>query len=261
MPAVYFLSHRGPYRVGAGGLQYLGADNEDIWLTINQGATTTVGWTLWYPDKHQVWFHIATSTSNDPETRMVFHVDLGKPVEAGKVRGGWARHTGDSPSARCGTLFANTLGTTMSRDLKPYIGRASGTSIQKCDTYAYSSTTNKYIVSDNGTAYRGYVTTKILPTPGQFGSHAGVKEPHLQAVAYDDTWISMTIVKNFGIDTRSGVIELTPYFRETRVTRKYPALELSECTMVQVTVGDAQATTRGWTLDAVMVPIVQEEGR
>lgn len=251
-PALYFLSHRGPYRVGANGLQYLGRDNEDVWLGMNLGATTVVGFTLWHPDKHQVWFYVATGSSNDPDVKMCFDVKLGVPDEKNQVRGGWSKHTGDSCSARCGTLMSNTLGATMSKDLKPYIGRSSGTAIQKADTTS---------LTDAGTAFRAYVTTRCLPTQKQMWHHAGVGEPHLQAVAVDDTWISITIVRDFGIETRSGVIELTPYFNETRVTRKYAGLELSGASMVQLTIGDAYAVSRGWTLDTVMVPIGQEEHR
>ena len=33
--ALYFLSKRGPYRIGAQGLQYLGRDIEDLWKKVN----------------------------------------------------------------------------------------------------------------------------------------------------------------------------------------------------------------------------------
>src|SRR6185369_10768721 len=94
---------------------------------------------------------------------------------------------------------------------------------------------------------------------GLFNHHVSVHEPYLQALAVDDTWISATIVRDYGLETRSGVLELTPYFNETRITRKYAGLELAQCAMVQITLGDAAATTRGWTLDALHIPIGTEE--
>jgi hypothetical protein len=251
-PALYFLSHRGPYRIGANGLQYLGRDNEDVWLSMNLGASTVVGFTLWHADKHQLWYYVATGSSNTPDVKMCFDVRLGYPDAQGQVRKGWSKHTGNSCSARCGVMFSNTLGATMSKDLKPYIGRSSGTTIQKADTTA---------LSDGGTAFQAYVQTKCLPTSKQFTHHVGVQEPHLMAVAVDDTWITVTITRDFGLETRSGVIQLTPNFTESRITRKYAGLELSGASIVQMTVGDAVATARGWTLDALMVPVGSEEPR
>lgn len=249
-PALYFLSHRGPYRVGANGLQYLGRDNEDLWLTLNQAATTVVGFTVWHPDKHQVWYYVATGSSNDPDVKMCFDVRLGIPDDQQQVRRGWSKHTGDSCSARCGVLFSNTLAASMSRDLKPYIGRSTGTAIWKTDTSD---------LTDNGTKFRAYVITRCLATTTEMWRHMGVREPHLQAIAVDDTWISITITRDFGLETRSGVIELTPYYNETRIARKYGGLELSGAQIIQLTIGDAQAAARGWTLDRLMVPLGVEE--
>jgi hypothetical protein len=77
---------------------------------------------------------IATGSSNDPDVKLVFDVLLGRVVGADRVRGGWYKHTGSQAAARCSTMMSNTLGATMSSDLKPYIGRSSGTVIWKCDT-------------------------------------------------------------------------------------------------------------------------------
>ena len=157
-PALYWLSHIGPYRTGASGIQYLGRDVEDIWANINLAATGVVAWGLFYPDKHQVWWFIATGASqNDPDTRIIFDCRLGRVTEIRNIRAvryGWANHDGRATEARCGVLFANTLGATMSRDLKPYVGRigtgVSGAVIWKEDTGT----------DDAGTNFQAYAITK-----------------------------------------------------------------------------------------------------
>ncbi len=59
-PAVYFLSHKGPFRLSVNGLEYLGRDIEDQWFglnglsAVNLSATTLVGHGMYYADKDTV---------------------------------------------------------------------------------------------------------------------------------------------------------------------------------------------------------------
>lgn len=250
--ALYFLSHRGPYRIGKRGLQYLGRDNEDIWSTMNLAATSVVGHAQYHSDKHQVWFYIATGTSNDPDTKMVFDVLLGQPDDQNRVRFGWAKHTSDSAGARCSVMFANTVAASMSRDWKPYIGRATGTTILKCDT----STTN-----DAGTNFQAYVKTKPLLGTSVLGKNIGLGQASLVAKAAAGVTITQTIDRDFGLETRTATALLTADASETRVYRKIEGSDMAGAGVLQLQWGDAAAASNAWTLDAVVAPMSTEERR
>ncbi len=252
-PALYFYSHRGPYRIAAGGvLQYCGRDNEDIWNTVNLSATGVAVHAVWYPKIHQIWWHVATGAANDPDVRMVQDVYLGRPDEHGQVRGGWSKHTGDAPSARCSALFSNTLGSAMSIDLKPYVGRSTGTTLLKCDT----STTN-----DAGTNFAASVTSRPIQTSADLGVNVGVGNSFLLAKVASGVTITQTLVRDFGLESRTSTVSLTAAASETRVLRKFEASDLAEAGIVQVTVGDASAASNTWTLDAWVAPVTPQGKR
>lgn len=251
-PAQYFLSHRGPYRITVDGdVQYLGRDNEDIWRTMNLSATSVVGHAIYYPALHQLWLWIATGSSNDPDTRMVFDVQLGLPDGAGQIRGGWAKHTGNAAAARCSTLFSNTLGTPQSSDLKPYFGRASGTAIWKGDTSA---------LDDAGTAYQAYVTTRPLNTTSDLLNKVGTDEPILAAKQNDIASIAVTLVRDYGLESKTKSVAIADS-TATRVVRKVTGSQLGEANVVQVTIGDSSAIANTWTLDAFVIPLLRQEPR
>lgn len=251
-PALYFLGPEGPCRIviteGRSTPQYLGRDVEDIWSTINLAASTVVAHGLYHPDKHQVWFWIATGSSNDPDTKIVFDVLLGRFTEGERVRGGWFKHTGNSAGARCSVLMSNTLAASMSRDLKPYIGRSSGTAIWKLDT----STTN-----DAGTNFQGYVTSKPLPI-AQLGTKVGMGQSTLLAKAASGVTMTQTLDRDFGLETRTSSVLLTASASETRVVKKFEASEIAQADTVQVTLGDSAAADNAWTLDLWTAPVHTE---
>jgi hypothetical protein len=251
-PALGFVSHRGPYRIDFdGNVQYLGRDNELTWRSMNLAATTKVCHSTYYPDLHQWWVWIATGASNDPDTKMVFDVQRGFPDENGQIRGGWAKHDGPSAAARCSCLFANTLGASMSKDLKPHIGRASGTVIQKCDTAD---------ADDNGTAFQAYATTRPVQVAANLLQKFGIGESALLAKAAAQT-VTVTINRDFGKETRGVNVSLAPAGSETRVVKKVEGSEMGEADVIQMTVGDASASTATWTIDALVTPVIGQETR
>jgi hypothetical protein len=256
-PALYFLSSDGPCRIvisgGSAVPQYLGRDVEDIWAGINLAASTTVAHGIYHSDKHQVWFWIATGSSADPDTKLVFDVLLGKFTEGDRVRGGWYKHTGSSAAARCSVMMSNTLGATMSRDLKPYIGRASGTVIWKCDTTD---------TDDAGNAFQAYAKSKpLLVAP--IGQNVGIGQSILVAKALSGCTITQTLDRDYGLETRTSTALLTASAAgETRVIKKFEASDLSQAGAVQVQLGDAAAIASGaWALDALMIPVISQEVR
>jgi len=251
--ALYFLSHRGPYRVTQDGdIEYLGRDNEVTWRAMNLAATTVVAHSTYYPDRHQWWLWIATGSSNDPDVKMMFDVQLGVEDEHNQIRGGWAKHTGDSAGARCSCLFSNTIAASMSRDLKPHLGRSVGTVIGKCDTTD---------VDDFGTDFQGLVTSRPLLMTPDLRHKVGMREPTLLATALAGSDVTVTLTRDFGLETRSQAVSLAPTASETRVVRKVEGLEMGEADVLQISVGDSAANDERWSVDALIVPIVHQEPR
>lgn len=251
--ALYFMSHRGPYRVNFdGAIEYLGRDNEATWRTINLAATSVVTHSTYYPDLHQWWVWIATGSANDPDVKMMFDVQRGFPDENGQIRGGWAKHTGDSAGARCSCLFANTLGASMSKDLKPHIGRSTGTTIFKCDTTD---------TDDNATDFQAYATTRPVQTTPDLLRKVGIAESTLVAKAGAAQTVTVTINRDFGKETRAASVLLTAAGSETRVVKKVEGSEMGEADVIQMTVGDSAASDAVWTIDALVTPVIVQEVR
>jgi hypothetical protein len=254
-PALYFPAVEGPYRLvvvgGVTQLQYLGRDVEDIWSGVNLAATSVLCHSVYHQTLHQVWMWIATGSSNDPDVKLVFDVLLGRVVGADRVRGGWYKHTGSQAAARCSTMMSNTLGATMSSDLKPYIGRSTGTVIWKCDTTA---------LDDAGTAYQAYIKTrpiKIAP----LGQNVGVGQTFLLAKEGSAT-ITQTLDRDYGAETRtSTVTTVAETGTQTRVLKKFEGSDLAAAGTVQIQIGDASALAKTWSLDGLMVPIIGQEIR
>jgi hypothetical protein len=236
---VYFLDPvKGPYTVGGpNGLKWCGKDVKDLWDTVNKDATTLVAWGLWYADRHQVWFAVATGSNNDPDTILVLDVTEQTLDEDGDLRGGWSVYTGNLAAARCGVAFSNTVATTRSRARVPYVGLNSGTTLLRYD---------EAVTSDNGTAFQAYVTSGAL---AQADRDITLQEPYLRASAQSGVSIQQAFVRNFSDETsRTSTVDLTPVGSQTAVLRKFEGASLVDGDAVQVTLGDASAVASAWTL-------------
>lgn len=255
--ALYWLSHKGPYRFGADGLQYLGRDNEDVWSTVNLDATNITAHAVYHEDIHQVWFWIATSTSNDPDTKMVFDVLLGHPDEKNRVRGGWAKHTGSSAAARCSVSFAKTVAASMSRSLKPYVGLATGTSILKCD--------DTTVATDAGTGFEGRITTRPIHPTSTLGFNLGVGSVHMIAkVSSASNLIACRMIRDWGLETTTltqAQVGLGASGSETRVLRKFGRPQMSGAGVVQLQFTDSVGVVSQWVIDALAAPLDIQEPR
>lgn len=251
-PAIYWLSARGPYRLASNGLEYLGRDVEDIWATVNLGATTIVGHGVYLQDLHQIWWWIAVGSENEPQTtKLCFDVYLGTFTDEFGVRKGWAKHTGVSAAARCSVMMSNTLGATMSRDLVPYIGRnGAANSLGKLNT----ATT-----SDFATAFQSYVLT-APSAPAGLGNNAKTEPPSLMATTAAGVTISCDVIPDFDTSRKkNSTASLTAVNSESRKQVKFEQADLGGFGVVQYQIGDAAAVAAAWTLDAFAAP-VQSEG-
>jgi hypothetical protein len=250
-PCLYFLSHKGPYRIGANGLQYLGGDMETLWGTVNLAASTVVAHGLYYSDKHQVWWWIATGSSNDPDKKMVFDTKLGQTITGDAVRKGWALHTGDSASARCSVMFSNTIGATMSRDLKPHIGHATAsTRIWRCDTAG---------TNDEGSSFQAYLDTKEY---GTLGMNHAIRDGVVIAQSASGVNVATTVRSDFAFNgDAAATVSLTPVGSENRVQRRLEGLQTAGIGTFTLRVGDTGAISNQWTVDAVIVNVTEQEPR
>jgi hypothetical protein len=249
-PALYFLSREGPYRIGVRGLQYLGSDIRDIWSGVNLAASTVVAHGVYHPDKKQYWAWIATGSSNEPDTRLIFDVRRGA-ASVGGVRGGWAKHTGNSCSARCSAVLPTTLGATQTLRINPYIGQAGGTvRIWKCDTTD---------LDDNGTTFQAYVKTKPYAL-STLGRSYGITELHLLAKALAATTIYISLIRDFGLETRTISASIAPSSTEDHVLTKFGDAAMAQAGTIQFQIGDnAAIASPQWTLDALAVRFTLEE--
>jgi len=249
-PAVYWLSDTGPYRLGQNGPQCLVDDIQDIWDTVNLGATSVVAHGVYYPALRQIWWWVALNANNDPSFKLVYDIREGRVGDDGRVHGGWTTHDGVSAGARCSVVMSNTLGASMSLDVKPYVGLSTGTSILKCDTSA---------TSDAGTAFQAYVD---LPERhyGGLGRRCLIGKPLILGNAGSQS-LTVTMTGDYGqVAGRSASVSMAATGSETRALRMVEGVEYGDAAgSVQISVGDSAASTQTWTIDALVIPVEPAE--
>jgi hypothetical protein len=251
---IYFLSHRGPYRIGPAGMQYLGADIEDVWSTVDLDAAQIVAHATAFPDADEIHFWVCTTTSTTgyPNKRLRFNVKLGAPDENNQVRGGWMRDNDTVGDSAASCLFSKTTGASMSRGLVPYFSIVldpSGPTIWKVNASAED---------DAGTDFQAYVDTKEY-APAGLGRNCTVMEPHLVASVNDTATLTIQIRRDFGAVTiPEAQVSLAPEGSETIVQRKLDGLQQAGMGTVRLRVGDGAATATTWTMHAV---VAQYEGQ
>lgn len=245
---LYFLSTRGPYRLGASGLEYLGRDIETLWGTVNLAATPAP-FGVWHQAKRQVQWWVTTGAASTPTTKLVFHVRHAQRSEDG-VRGGWATHTEGAADALCACMFANTLGATMSLDLKPYVGQKWTTSLPDGPCIKYDADS---VTTDRGalaTTYVARVKTAAFP-PGGAGEGGSITRVYVLAKPTNRT-LGVDLVQGFGVETRPGVC-VVPAASGTE-TRVGPIVVDDTGFMgayAELVVDDEGYGSTAWTVDAV----------
>lgn len=255
-PAVYWMSDRGPYRYGTGGLQYLGRDIEDYWRgldgqsAVNLDATTKVCHGKYYSQLGQIWWWIATGASNTPNLKLILDIKQATKVDRFGIRGGWAVHTGPSATAMCSVMFGETLGAGYTRKLKPYIGLAGSANIYKCDTTSQG---------DNGTAFQAYVKTKSLVPSSTLRKFTGVGDATMTCKAVSGGTLRLVMDADFGLRTEVDDVSIAPEAQETHVTRTFRAAQTTDLGVVQMQIGDIDATLcDSWSIDAISVDVSVE---
>lgn len=241
-PALYWMSRQGPYRMSANGIEFLGAKLASLWTTYTFMSLSEEVHGVYYRDRHQIWWWVGQTSSKQI---LVYHVLLGA----------WSVYTGNLALAANGgasCMFANTLGSTMSYDQRPYVGGPAAF-LYKADD-AGSAT-------DAGTNFQALVKTKAFPLAGPM-KNQGITEAQLYAKALSGKSIRLTIDRDFGAETRSTDVTLTAVGSETRVVKKFEDAAMTSAQTVQFQLGDSAATNSGaWELDGLAIRLRGEEVR
>jgi hypothetical protein len=269
-PALYFLSERGPYRLAAGGLQYLGSHIETTWATVNPSPTIPPHGV--YDQRTRVVRWWVPVTSAYPDTQLIFHVRLGRVSANGLVTGGWTRSTAacypnwvscsalwpEDPADRNTPLAACGMHTNGQTGYPPvvWLFEAPGT---LSDRVVHATTgapegTRSYTVS---------ATTKTLGAG--MGDKMGVRDVYMTCApaATGVTPMFVTLSRDFGFETREKTVSVSTVSPFTghvaHVIVKAPGLSVAEAGAVSVTIGST--ADYGWTVTEVGLRASREEPR
>ncbi len=249
-PALYFVSSRGPYRWSANGLEYLGHGVEDYITgprgTLALGNYYTTARALYYQTKRQVLFFWASAVAEQYDA---YRYDV--------LHNAWSRdpfvQIGRYPGITAAALFSNTLGASMSLDLKPYYGGSDASANQaqllKGDTGS----------QDQGVEFTPSITTKAYEVGGP-GYNGAVSDGQLTAVAAAGVTVRATVVPDFGATTgKTATALLTAAGSETRVSKRLQDLTQAGSQFYQWTFDEPAAQTSAWNLDRFVVHVSQQE--
>jgi hypothetical protein len=257
---LYFLSRRGPYRLGPNGLEYLGRDIETLWKTVNQAPARAPAFGVWHQEKRQVQWWVTTGASTLPDKKLVLHVRHSRRTENGDVRGGWAVHTEGAAAAFCACMFANTLGATMSLDLKPYVGQIFASGLPDGPVIKYDADGTYTDRGGNATTYIARVKPGAFP-PGGPGMKGRVTQTYVLGTPANRT-LAIDVVEDFGARTQSGTAALpAASASETRELVKVDDdARAADAMYVEIVLDDdvSPASSAAWTVDAIGLRVKTE---
>lgn len=251
-PCVYFIDPKmGPARVGQGGIFNCGHDIRTTWKALNLDATQLICTALFYPNKHQVHWWIATGTANVPDVHIVLHTQLTRIGEDG-VRRGWAIWTGPTAAAQAACLFADNIddGTARSLTLVPFLGLAGNGNVLRCETGD----------DDNGTEYTATIQSKpIIPT--SIVQHHGITAGSVVAKAMVGASVDVSLIRDRGLETITvSSVAFDPTGSETDVVKDLDNLVMSDWRMLEVQVTDVATPGTQWQIDQIVLRGYEEQG-
>jgi hypothetical protein len=258
---LYFLSRRGPYRLGPYGLEYLGRDIEATWKTVNYTPSGVQTFGVYHEKKGQVWWWVATNAAVTPTLLLKLSVKYAKRADDGIVRGGWSTDTGDVADAICAVAFANTLGAAMSLDLKPYVAQLRKSGDADGPLIKYDADATFTDRGSNGTTYVGKIRTKAFP-PGGPAQRGGVQKAFVigKPASGSARTLNVTAARNFDTaDAKAGTVALTVGTgTNTRVQAPCENIEHIDADFIDLQLDDNGQGTATWTVDAIGVRIRKE---
>jgi hypothetical protein len=221
-PCLYFVDPVvGPCRIGEGGIQTCGMDIQRSWEVINREADVMVR-SLFYQEASQLHLWLATGESNSPDVCYVLHVNKTRQTQDG-IRRGWVKFTGTRAQATAACLFSDNIEDDDDRTttLRPFIGLTSG-QIHLCDTGT----------TDNGTTYTARIRT--APVAMSLLTEFGVMDAAVVAKAAEGVIVDIKVIRNFGEETKTYSVDLSPTGTEDPVIKYVDDFNISEANVVQI---------------------------
>lgn len=244
-PALYFLSRRGPYRLGRNGLESLTSPVEDL-FDASAGIPATLHG-LYHYNRRQVWwiFPYAFPVSN---SMLVYDVK----------HDAYSRNS--IPSGL--TITASCAAPTVANDQipLPYLGGKVDSSSAAVVRVYDNVNVNPQVKTDNGTAYRGYLITRAY-LPAGLGKNCEIQTPTLLAEIGVGITIQVTTIRDFGTASAVGAVSLAADGSSSCIVKPVQGAELNGCGAVQFEIGDASAVDAAWILDGMTAPYEEREPR
>lgn len=265
VPCAYFLDPSvGLCRVGKQGLEDLGKPIRDFWRTRN--PTPAIGpRILYYPAIDQVWFTTPTGAADQiqtSESAFIVTADTGLDmintaqsapntlVEYEVLYDGSMLHDGVLGTAQAlGMFYRDT-------NLAPVIGTQLTSIGGGNNSYMHDADIG---TTDSGTPFRAYLRTKPYIIGGLWNKF-GLMAAALIALATNAVNLTITMIRNFGVEQRSVSISLTPFGSESNVVKPIDNASMSDLNVIQLEYGDATAVDSSWSVDQMVFKIRDEEG-
>ncbi len=268
-PCLYFLSERGPYRIGGAGLQYLGGDIETLWSGVNLRPATATSHGVYDPRRGQVrwWVPADSDTVNPvewPTKQIVFHVRLGRPTQAGIVTGGWTVATGAAQAVMASALLPSSLSN---RDY-PLIPAA-----VRVTTGGFYPIVWSYVNTgayDDNVPSGSTVSGNTNPTPSfqtkyvtlGLGDKGGVRDVYVTlkpiyptgAAVLGDVTLSATLTRDFGEESR---VETETWTGSSRVPKQIPDLTMAQAQYISLTLSSTSG--KEFIVDDIALRVSREE--
>lgn len=251
-PAVFFVDiNVGPCMISTrGGLVIISKDIRPVW--DDHLITTAVrAHGLYYPNNRQCRWEFTRAGQTTTTRGLVLHTDDMRITAEGGRRG-WVLWEGLT-AVHDMILYADNVesGSARTTTLKPLVCRTGGSSSHV--VMADSGTT------DDGTAYAASITSKPFII-GSLMQKFRIQAAHVLATAATSVTFVLSLIRNFGVETSSGVtMSLTPVGAETHVTPYVDNLRMSEAKAVQFKIADASPATGQWELHQIVLMTNDEE--
>lgn len=262
-PALYFLSERGPYRIGAQGLQYIGRDIEGTWSAVaKRSLTNGAPHGVYDAPRGRLHWWVSQNTAAGNTTRLTYHVKLGRPSPEG-LRGGWTRTYNQSKpmyvmssallpsdlSARDSDLIPCAVHTPGAWSYQPVVWRYV-TTVPSDET---TDTTTGAVTGSEDVVPRFETKTFTLG----LGQHGGVDDVYVLCRPASSTApnLSVSLVRDFGAETRTKARAFTA------ATARLPQ-QITDLTLAQaqyVSVGVTSTTQQAWTIDEIALRVRRED--
>lgn len=235
-PCIYFQDPAvGPCRISSYGMQFMGGI-AGTWDTINTNALEVATHGIYYPDKSQVHWWVASEVANAPNLKIISQATEVQS-ELGETKRGWTTADGLISTAYCSCVLpepaVDPQTGNISLTYRPYIGLANPAAVMRCDINDH----------DNGDEYQAVILTKAFMMAGIL-SKWGAMSASLLATPLEDEDMAMnvTFIRDFGKESRTIDTNFVPEGQETVVNKILDNLYMSDAYALQIQFSDPDPT-------------------